>query len=94
MAKLKANLPRPWNLVFGKKNENGELIAVCEAPGDEDEWSEALGRILSSALGDTDFEWWKEEEYVATSPAEQAALELLKLALAARRDDLPRARRS
>ncbi len=94
MAKLKANLRRPWKIVFGKKNENGELIAVCGAPGAEDAWSEALGRILSSALGDTDFEWWEEEEYVATSPTEQAALELLKLALAARRDDPPPTRRS
>ena len=94
MAKLKANLRRPWKLVFGKKNENGELIAVCEAPGAEHAWSEALGRILSSALGDVDFEWWKEEEYTPVSTAEKAALELLKLALAARRDNWPLNRRS
>ena len=89
MAKLKANLPRPWKLVFGRKNESGELIAICEAPGTEDAWSGEFGRILSSALGNADFEWWKEKEYIATSSAEQAAIQLLKLALAARRDDLP-----
>ena len=92
MAKLKANLPWPWRLVFGKKNENGELIAICETPGAQDARSEELGRILSSALGDTDFEWWEEKEYIAANTAEKAALELLKLALAARRDNLPRTR--
>ena len=90
IAKLKANLPRPWKLVFGKKSENGELIAICEAAGAEDACSEELGRILSCALGETDFEWWGENEYVATSTNERVALELLKLALAARRDNLPR----
>ncbi len=94
MTKLKANLPRPWKLVFGKKNENGELIAVCEAPGAEHARSEELGRILSSALGHTEFEWWEEKEYTAGNATEQAALELLKLALAAGRDHLPRTRPS
>ena len=94
VAKLKANLPRPWKLVFGKKNESGELIAICEAPGAEDARSEELGRILSSALGHTEFEWWEEKEYTAGNATEHAALELLKLALAAGRDNLPRTRGS
>ncbi len=86
MEKLKASLPRPWKLVYGRKNEDGEWIAICEAPGGEDAWSEELGRILSSALGDNDFEWWEEKEYITTSSAEKTALEHLKLALAARQD--------
>lgn len=94
IAKLKAHLPRPWKLVFGKKSENDELIAICEAPGAEDARSEELGRILSSALGQTEFEWWEEKEYTAGNATEQAALELLKLALAAGRDNLPGTRRS
>lgn len=86
MEKLKASLPRPWKLVYGRKNKDGEWIAICEAPGGEDAWSEELGRILSSALGDNDFEWWEEKEYITTSSAEKTALEHLKLALAARQD--------
>jgi len=94
IAKLKANLPSPWKLVFGKKTESNEWIAMCEAPGAEDARSEELGRILSSALGHTEFEWWEEKEYTAGDPTEQAALELLKLALAVGHDNRPRTHRS
>jgi len=92
--KLKMSLPRPWQLAYGRKSKDGEWIAICEAPGAENAWSGELERILSSTFGDADFEWWEEKEYVAASPAEHTALELLKLALAARRDNLRSTRRS
>lgn len=90
MEKLKVNLPRPWRLVYGRKNADGEWIAICEAPGAEDAWSDELGRILSNALGDADFEWWEEKEYITTSAAEKAALDRLMRELASRQDRLSR----
>ena len=94
IAKLKANLPRPWILVFVKKSENDEVIAICEAPDTSTVWEEALELILQNALGDTDFEWWHEKEYTAATTDEKAALERLKLALAVRCDNLSRIRKS
>ncbi len=87
MERLKASLPRPWKLVYGRKNEDGEWIAICEAPGAEGAWGEELGRILSSTFGDNDFEWWEENEYMTTSSAEKTALEHIKCELAARQDN-------
>src|SRR5215470_3451786 len=88
--KLRLGLPMPWTLVYGRNNENCEWLAICEAPGTEGALSGELGRVLSSELGDTDFQWWEEKEYITTSAAEKAALDRLKRQLEARQDLLSR----
>lgn len=83
LEKLKTALPGPWRLVYCKNNENSEWIAICEVPGSGIACREQFARILKGALGDTDFDWWEENEYVARGPAEKATLQRLKRTLAA-----------
>jgi hypothetical protein len=87
LEKLKTALPRSWKLVYSKKNENSEWLAICEAPDGGIARREEFARILSGTLGDMDFEWWEENEYIAKGPAEKATLQRLKRTLAAHRDN-------